>query len=223
MVDFDQVIRKRRSVRGYDPKRRVPAAVLNECLELAQQAPSNCNVQPWRVFVASGEKLDSLREKLTTAFTTGTPSPSTELPMDTFEGVYRDLQVECAKELYGKMGVPRDDQPARFKAHARNFAFFGAPHAAIVCMHKSFGLGVALDVGMWVQTFMLVLASRGIGSCPQASLRAYPEVIRQELAIPDDLHILCGVSFGYEDAKVAANQARMPRSKLSINVKLRDA
>ncbi len=216
MYDLDKTIRERRSVRGFLPK-PVPRDVLEEVLELAQHAPSNCNVQPWRVYIASGDTLEKLRSALVHAVTTG-ESPTMVAPMDEFFGGYREKQVACAVELYGKMGIERGDQLGRLKASLRNFEFFDAPHVAYICMDRSFGLGVALDVGMYVQTLMLAMQSRGISSCAQASLRAYPELVAEHLGIPDGEQILCGLSFGYEDAKVAANETRQPRDPISSNV-----
>ncbi len=219
MHDLDDTIRQRRSVRGYLPDKLVPAAVLREALELAQAAPSNCNVQPWRVFVASGAACRRLRLKLTTAISVGELG-GMEDPADQFPEPYRKLQVECAVALYREMGIERGDHAGRMRAMLRNFEFFDAPHVAIVCMEKSYGLGVALDVGMWVQTFMLALWSRGVASCPQASLRQYPDILRQELDISPALRIMCGVSFGYEDPAVPANRCRQTRDPIAANVRL---
>jgi nitroreductase len=218
--DLDETIRTRRSVRGFLPERPVPNSILEEALELARCSPSNCNVQPWEVFVASGKVRDRLRESLVHAVTSGV-APDGTTPIDTFDGDHRRRQIACAVEMYGKMGIARDDGAGRLRAHLRNFELFDAPQVAIVCMKKSFGIGVALDVGMWVQTFMLALWSRGVGSCAQASLRLYPSIIKEILAIPEDLEILCGVSFGYEDVTVPANQTRQPREPLSTQVHFR--
>ncbi len=214
--DFDEVVRQRRSVRGFkaDP---VPEDVIDACLALAQQSPSNCNVQPWRVYLASGAARDRVREGMLRAFAEGRYEEM-EHPIDDFVGDYRKRQVACAVEMYGKMGIARDDKQGRVDAHARNFALFDAPHVAIVCMDRSFGLGVALDVGMWVQTFMLALTSRGVGSCPQAALRAYSNLLQAELEIPANELVLCGVSFGYEDEDVPVNATRQPRDPIGSNV-----
>ncbi|MGB5702045.1 MAG: nitroreductase [Polyangiales bacterium] len=220
MYDLDETIAERRSVRGFLPE-PVPRVVLEEVLALAQRAPSNCNVQPWRVYIASGDTLRRLRGALVEAASSGT-SQGMAGTMDAFFGGYRDKQVACAVELYGKMGIARDDRDGRKWAMLRNFEFFDAPHVAYVCMAKTFGIGVALDVGMYVQTLMLAMQSRGIGSCAQAALRAFPEVVGAHLAIPDDEQILCGVSFGYEDPKVPANQTRQPRDPITGNVFFRD-
>lgn len=220
MYDLDKAICERRSVRGFLPK-PVPREVLEEVLALAQRAPSNCNVQPWRVYIASGDTIERLRAALVAAAMKA-DSPAMLAPVDEFVGDYRKKQIACAVELYGKMGIERGDRLGRFNASLRNFQFFDAPHVAYVCMSKSFGIGVALDVGMYVQTLMLAMHSRGVGSCAQASLRAFPELVAAHLGIPDEEQILCGLSFGYEDPSVAANQTRQPRDPISANVFFRD-
>ncbi len=216
MPDFDDVVLGRRSVRGFVPD-LIARDVLEEVFALAQHAPSNCNVQPWQVFVASGARCRQLSDAMTARADAGDFGDPEDL-MDTFEGAHRKLQIECAAEMYGHMGVARDDMPARMRAARRNFELFDAPHVAIVCMRKRYGLGVALDVGMYVQTLMLSLWSRGIGSCAQASLRQYPTLIRSELGIDSDLRVMCGLSFGYEDVSVPANRTRQRREPLATNV-----
>jgi len=222
MDALDDVILARRSVRGFVRDRPVPSAVLREALALAQHAPSNCNVQPWRVYLASGAACERLRTALTAAVDGG-ERPSPEDPIDIFPGDYRPLQVACAVTLYGAMGIERGDAAGRARAMRRNFELFDAPHAALVCMERSFGVGVALDVGMYVQTFMLALTARGVGTCPQASLRDYPRLVRNGLGIPDHLRILCGLAIGYEDRAVPANLARPGRAPLDANVVFVDA
>ena len=216
MYDLDKAIVERRSVRGFLPK-PVPQPVLDEVFALAQHAPSNCNVQPWRVYVASGVARDGLRKALVEAIARGEP-PNMEHPIDDFFDGYRQKQIDCAVELYGHMGVARHDKEGRFSASLRNFEFFDAPHVAYICMSKSFGIGVALDVGMYVQSLMLLMWSRGIASCPQAALRSYPAIVGEHLGVPEDEQILCGLSFGYEDVEVPANRTRQPRDAVSANV-----
>ena len=222
MFDLDQTIRERRSVRGYFADRPVPRSVLEEALELAQRAPSNCNVQPWRVFVATGPARDRLRVALCEAVSAG-QMPDAEDALDSFEGPYRRLQVDCAVTMYREMGIARDDYEGRMRATLRNFELFDAPHVAIVCMHKNFGVRVALDVGAYVQTLLLALWSRGVASCAQASLSSYPTIVRRELSIPDDLRVLCGISFGYEDPAISANNTRQARAPVTENVTFLDS
>lgn len=217
MFDLDETIRSRRSVRGFLRDQPVAATLLQEAFSLAQQAPSNCNVQPWRVFVAKGDSLSRLRAAMCAALDGG-DFGNPEDPIDRFPGDYKKLQIECATQLYTHMGIARDDQLGRLYGLRRNFELFDAPHIAVICMEEHFGLGVALDVGMYVQTLMLALHARGIGSCAQASMRHYPDIVRRELGIRNDLRILCGVSFGYEDKEVPANRTVQSRNQIANNV-----
>ncbi len=216
MVDFDDVVTHRRSIRAFDPERRVPESTLREVLELAQRAPSNCNAQPWQVLIVSGERKKQLSRRLVEAAEAGRARD--ESPTPDFVGVHRRRQIACAVTLYGQLGVAREDREGRERANLRNFEFFDAPHLAAICMDRSFGLGVALDVGAYLQTLMLALWSRGIGSCAQASLRAYSALVADELGIPADLRILCGVSFGYACEDAAANRVFQDRSSIDEHV-----
>ena len=217
MSPFEELVRTRRSIRGFVPDREVSHTELLDILHAAQWTPSNCNVQPWRNFIVRGERCKRVRGRLLKELDKGNLGKP-EDPVDSFKGNYRSLQVECALTLYGSMGITREDKVGRFKALRRNFEFFDAPHIMLICLDKAFGIGVAMDVGMYVQTLMLLMHERGIGTCPQASLRQYPDILRDELAISSDLRILCGISFGYEDPSIQANSARQKRQGLDKNV-----
>jgi len=141
-----------------------------------------------------------------------------EDPIDSFYGEYRDLQIDCGKRLYSAMGIEREDHGGRLHALRRNYEFFDAPTVAIIGMNKVFGLGVALDVGMFAQTFMLALTENGVACCAQASLRHYPGILRDVLGVPDEVRILCGVAFGYEAPDIGANQVRQDRVQLDKRV-----
>lgn len=216
-MNLDEAMRDRRSVRGFLPK-PVPQEILHEVFELAQHAPSNCNVQPWRVFVASGAVRDELSSRLVKATHEAIAKGGAGLRVFRFEDDYRRLQIECAVELYEQMGVARDDQEGRVRGIVRNYELFDAPHVAIICMEKVFDISVALDVGMYMQNLLLALWSRGIAACPQAALTAHEEISRELLGIPDNLQLLCGISFGYEDKDVPANRARQKREPVERNV-----
>ena len=221
-MSLAEALRQRRSVRGYRPD-PVPQAVLDEVFGLAQLAPSNCNIQPWKVFVASGAMRDELRKRMVEHVTKGDPIQPDFEHLPNFEGVYRKRQVDCAVELYNNMGIARDDREGRARASLRNFELFDAPHVAFIGMERQFGVTVALDVGMYIQTLMLVMTSFGIGSCAQGSMRYYPQDVRDLFGEPDSTAILCGISFGYEDESVAANRTRVGREPLGESVRFRDS
>ena len=217
---LERVVHTRRSVRGFLPD-PVPEPTLRAVFELAQRTPSNCNVQPWRCYVASGETCARVRAGLLERVDARVPPSFDFADANSFAGDYRRLQIECAVALYSEMGIERDDRAGRFRALRRNFELFDAPHVVFIGMLRSFGIQVALDVGAYLQTLMLAMTAHGISSCPQGSLRNYPDLVREVFDVPEEVGILCGISFGYEDPAVPANRTRVGREPLETNVVFR--
>ena len=221
-LNLIDAIYARRSVRGY-LDREVPRKVLHRIFEIAQQSPSNCNVQPWKVYVATGALKDRLRDQMVANTASGVPpNPDYEYRGD-FVDEYRKRQVECAVALYSNMGVERGDKDGRMRAVLRNFEFFDAPYIAFIGMDQKFGTTVAIDVGMWAQTLMLTMVAFGLHSCPMGTMRNYPDMVREAFGIEDGTKILFGISFGYEDQAVAANATRTTRDPISTNVVVRSS
>ena len=215
-----EAVYERRSVRGFLDK-EIPQDVLNRIFEIAQKAPSNCNVQPWKVYVASGELKDKLKQKMVENVTSGVDANPDYPYRSTFENEYRKRQVDCAVALYSSMDIGRDDKEGRMRASLRNFEFFDAPYIAFIGMNPAFGTTVAIDVGMWAQTLMLTMVSFGLHSCPMGTMRNYPDLVREAIQDKDETRILFGISFGYEDVKVAANNTRTSREEIAANIEFR--
>jgi nitroreductase len=112
------------------------------------------------------------------------------------------------------MGVARSDAVGRKLAYIRNHAFFDAPHAVLIFMPEPFDTREAADIGMYAQTLMLVLTSRGIASCAQGALGLFPDIVREQLDVSSNYKLLFGISFGYEDHDVKANAARVDRARI---------
>ena len=212
MTELDKVVRERRSTRLFLRDKPVPRELLEDALSLAMRAPSNSNVQPWRVFIASGPRRDRLVEALL-------EEAAIELPVTTgLPETFLPLRRELGALVYGSMGIARHDADARRLAQLRNWEFFRAPVGAAVCMHRDLGLVDALGVGMFLQTFVLALTERGLGSCVQVSIAAYPDILREHLGIPDELTVLCGMSIGYPNPAFPANSLTVPRNPVDTNV-----
>lgn len=212
MTEFDEVVRQRRSTRLFLRDKPVPRELLDEALELAMRAPSNSNVQPWRVFIASGPARDRVVEALL-------EEASIELPVTTgLPESFLPLRQELGALVYGSMGIARHDKDARRLAQLRNWEFFRAPVGAVVCMHRDLGLVDAVGVGMFLQTLVLALTERGLGTCVQVSIAAYPEILRAHLGIPEELTVLCGLAIGYPDPAFAGNNLVVPRNPVDANV-----
>ena len=217
MTEFDDVVRQRRSTRMFLRDKPVPRELLDEAFALAMRAPSNSNVQPWRVFVASGPRRDRLVEALL-------EEAAVELPVTTgIPESYLPLRQELGALVYGSMGISRHDKEGRRLAQLRNWEFFRAPVGAVVCMHRDLGTVDAVGVGMFLQTLVLALTERGLGTCVQVSIAAYPEVLRAHLDIPEDLTVLCGLSIGYPDPAFPANNLATPRNPVESNVVFLDS
>nr|WP_082954989.1 nitroreductase [Mycobacterium mantenii] len=209
---FDDVVLRRHSTRMFLPDKQVPRRLLQEALTLAMRAPSNSNVQPWHVFLTTGARRERLGAALAAAVRATSP-PSLGLPES-----HNQLRRQLGALLYGAMGVARDDAAGRRTAQLRNWDFFNAPVAGIVCMHRDLGLPDAIGVGMFLQTLLLALTDRGLDSCVQVSTALYPDVARGQLGIPDELVVLCGLCIGYEDPTFVANHLDIPRNPVTDNV-----
>jgi nitroreductase len=214
---IEKLLHTRRSIRGFT-QQPVPEEVLRKIFELGQLAPSNCNVQPWRTFVASGAAKDRLKMALTTQVRNQVPSNPDYPYNDRFDEPYRGHQIRCAVALFKEMSIERDDKEGRARANLRNYEFFDAPHVAFIGMQRQFREPVAIDIGIYLQSLMLAMTAFGIGCCAQGSLRNYPDIVRQEFGISNDIAILVGLSFGYEDTRIDANRVRMTREPCESNV-----
>jgi nitroreductase len=211
MFDLDQCILERHSTRLFLPQ-PVPRDLLDEALALAVHAPSNSNIQPWHMVVATGPRRDRLVAALLAAAQSGPPN------IPSIPESFKHYRAELGAQVYGAMGISREDTEGHRAAELRNWEFFRAPLAGIVCMHKDLGPADALSVGMCLQTFLLALTSRGLGSCVEVSITGYPDVVRSQLDIPAELSILCGVAVGYPDPDFAANKLRVARDPFAKNV-----
>ncbi len=213
---FSEVVKSRRSIRGFRPD-PVPADKLQEIFELAQRAPSNCNTQPWKLWVVSGERCNALRKKVNAAWNNG--EMSMDFPYDgQYDGVYKDRQYGAANALYSAHGIKREDKAERNRVFLKNFEFFDAPHVAFVFLPEPFGIREAADLGMYAQNLMLSMAAAGVGSCPQTALSFMADMIREELEIDASNKLLFGISFGYPDPGHPANACVTERASADTTV-----
>jgi len=216
MYDLEQAINERRSIRMFLPDKPVPRELVDQALELAIRAPSNSNVQPWHLRLVSGAARDRLVAALLDE-ASSKPPVVPELPE-----LFAHLRRELGAKVYGSMGITRDDAEGRRIAVLRNWEFFRAPLAGIVCMHRDLHYVDSVGVGMFLQTFLLALTAHGLGTCVQVSIAGYPEIVREQLSISDEYAILCGLAIGYPDPTFPANTLRTDRNPIEHNVVFHD-
>ena len=212
-MNVSEAILRRRTIRAFKDE-PVPEEILREVLELARYAPSNSNTQPWRIDIVSGEARQRLQADIFNEINAGTkPYPAFPPGGSGLKGRYKERQRECAFTYYGAVGIDREDKKARAKLSLKNWEFFGAPHAAFLSYPETMHRANAIDIGIFLQTLMLLFVERGIASCPQGALAAYPGPVKAMLPIPEGNAILCGLSFGYPDldAQINSDAAKMDR------------
>lgn len=203
----------RRSVRAFYPD-HVPEETIRRILSVTLATPSNCNVQPWHIHIVSGDALASWSKALLDAARAGTPPDHEIDDAGPYTGVYRERQIDAAKQLFAAQGIARDDMDGRMASLLRNYAFFGAPHVALFCVPDWAGPREIADCGQAMQSFMMAAMAAGLGSCPQGSLGGYASTTRDLLDIPEDQRILAGISFGYADDTHQTASVRPPRCRI---------
>jgi len=210
-MDLTTALRERHSARAFQtlvPTRdSVERAVSN-----ASTAPSSKNGQPWKLFVALGDATDRIRDRLCACFDNGvvaTPdyrySP-VEMPPEMMERARA-----CGFGLFAHKGIARDDKPARRENDRENFRLFGAPGVAILTLPRVAEKGTFLDGGLFLAQFLLALRGEGYEATPMYSVAGYPDILRQEMSIPDDRLVVCAVAFGTEDPSAHVNAFRTGR------------
>src|SRR6516165_10959427 len=144
MLNLDDAIRSRHSTRMFLPQ-PVPRELVEEALALAQCAPSNSNIQPWHIYFVFGAR----RDRLVTALTDEAKRRPPKIPP--LPASFQHFRSELGAQVYGAMGISREDTARHAAAVLRNWEFFRAPVAGIVCMHRDLGPADALSVGMFLQ------------------------------------------------------------------------
>jgi nitroreductase len=218
---FASLVRERHSCRAFKPD-PVPRNKIVQLLELAQSTPSDCNIQPWKTTVVGGSALEALRNAMYERASSGAAPVADISPIASYSGVYQERRRACGWTLYETLGIERGDRAASGKQALENFRFFGAPHLVLITTHASLGARGMLDCGGYVTNLLLAAQALGIATVPQASIAYRADVLRDQLQIPEDDLIVCGVSLGWADRDHLANSYRMSRASIDEVVRFVD-
>lgn len=200
----------RHSIREFESK-QIPESILNEIFETALRAPSWKNSQPWEIHLVTGAAKDRMAGRLTAEARSGNP-PRPDSPWtDGYPSDVRKRMFELGMKVYGVAGIDRKDKAARDNFMLRNFEFFGAPVAMFLTTRLDMSFWTALDVGCFLQTVMLLAREKGLGTCPQAALGAYPDIVRSELRLDEKHHVVVGMSLGCPKTTSDLNRFHTPR------------
>jgi len=210
----DEAIAGRRSTRRFLSE-GVPKETVASLLELGAMAPSGTNVQPWKVYALSGAAKEELSRAIMKKFDDGEQE---QREYDYYPKVWEEPWLsrrrKIGKSLYGVLGISKDDKEGVKRQMARNFTFFDAPVGLIFTMDRIFGLGMFMDIGMFMENVMVAARARGLDTCPQAFFADYPDTIRKRLGIGQNEIIVCGMALGYADPEAPENTLKADREPL---------
>lgn len=212
-MDVIAAMAERRSVRGFKST-PVPKETLQKILALAGRSASFTNTQPWEVAVVTGQTRDLLSQKLMDAAVGGVRGHS-EVP---YPKHWPEAAAERSKthniNRFAALGIARDDTEKRETLRLRNFEFFGAPCAMFIFMDQEYGPWSTMDIGIFLQSIALAAVGHGLGTCFQASLSNYPEIVKEALGVPEHKKLLVGLSIGHPDPDAPLNAYHSSRMAL---------
>jgi len=212
-MNVSQAVAQRISVRAFRPD-PVPATLVREILEAAARAPSGGNLQPWRVHALAGAPLAALKARVRENPFGETPEYDV-YPPNLWEPL-RTRRFQCGEDLYATIGIPREDKPARLAQLAKNGELFGAPVGLFFSLNRKVGPPQWSDVGMLMQTIMLLAVERGLDTCAQEYWARYPQTLAEVLNLPEDHMSFSGMALGYRDPEAAINTLRTRRDPFEV-------
>ena len=205
----EDAITSRRSIRCFLPD-PVGRETVEHLLAVASRAPSGTNIQPWKVYVVAGEAKAALSATILEAY------DSVRDGDEKFEREYNYYPLEFTEihlarrrkigwDLYGLLGIAKGEKDKMHTQHRRNFMFFDAPVGLVFTIDRALQIGSWLDYGMFLQNIMVAARGLGLHTCPQVAFANYHVLIREQLGIPEDEVVICGMSLGTADAEAIEN------------------
>lgn len=212
----------RRSIRAF-LDRPVDGALLREILDKARRSPSGGNVQPWHSLVLTGVPLKELVDHLAVSaipYGRAAMAPEYAIYPSDLCGAYEERRVAVGEAMYNALGIARDDKKGRLAQFVANYRAFDAPVLMLIHTPRYMGPPQWADIGMWLQTVMLLLREAGLDSCAQEAWAVYQFQIREVVDIPAEHILFCGLSIGWRDPNAAVNRFPVDRAALSETARL---
>ncbi|MDO8472406.1 MAG: nitroreductase, partial [Dehalococcoidia bacterium] len=211
-LDVIEAIKNRRSIRAFKSD-SVPKGLLEKVIQDSLHSPSHSNIQPWHLVVVGGKAMESLKQALVEKTRSGDRGAS-DVILPEPAGVLRERRRALMKQIYGSLGISREDEDKRALWWQNMDRFFGAPSAVIVSLERAMLPRGLVDVGLIAQTLMLSAHGYGLSTCTVAHVVHHPAVLRRLLNIPDSEVIICGIAIGYPDLNAPVNQFRSAREPI---------
>jgi len=216
-MDIYSAVESRRAVRAFSDQ-PVSTDVLKRVLGAASRAPSGGNLQPWNSYVLTGASLAEVKKRTAERIAAGDPGDEREFEMypPDLTSPYRERRRAAAEQRYRVLGISCGDEQDRRDAVAANWNCFGAPAALFCYIDRAMGSAQWADIGMYLQTTMLLFRAEGLHSCPQLAWTVYRTTVAQVVSPPEEHVLVCGMSIGYEDPTLGS--VRIGRAPLAETV-----
>jgi len=214
-VTIEEAILGRKSCRAFLPT-EVPRASVERLLALASRAPSDSNVQPWKVRVVQGRLRQRISDDVVAAHFAGAPySEDYQYSPLVWREPYRARRRKLGFDLYATLGIVKGDKEGMLRQHARNYLFFDAPVGLFFSLDRDQGQGAWIDIGAFMQTFMLAARSMGLATCGLQSFAKFHEIVARHLGIGDEEVLVCGMGLGFADEGAAVNSLVSERAPIT--------
>lgn len=194
----------------------VPQDMLMEILEKARRTASGGNLQPWEVHVMTGKTLEEFVAHGVKYATEGNQDEPTHAayPPKLWEPM-RSRRYKLGEDMYALLGIGKDDKFGRMAQFMENMKFFRAPVGIIITGHKKLEAPQHMDIGIYLQSLMLLAREHGLHTAPQGWWRNWHSVCHKFLDIPEDQEVMVGMALGYGDETANVNNLRADRAPLS--------
>ncbi|CAH0992477.1 Nitrobenzene nitroreductase [Sinobacterium norvegicum] len=219
-ITVSQALQHRQSARDFQ-QRPVDKSVIKEIIELAGLSASGSNIQPWHLYVLTGDALEQALASVGEQIMSGGGDTAEFPPYPAkLEADYLDNRNQCANKMYQALDISREDKGKRIEQVMKNFNFFGAPVGVFITMDRCMGDAQCLDIGILMQSLMLLAEERGLSTCPQVSWTAWPNMVRRALDINRDEKLMAGIALGYA-TEHPVNQLQQSRDAIEKIASLR--
>src|SRR5690606_7886140 len=212
----DQAITSRHSVRAFK-NTPLDTQTIKDILNIACRAPSGNNIQPWKVYVVTGQKREALIQKVCAAQKEIFSNPeNADLYQETFKyypikwtSPFIERRRENGWSLYGLLGIQKGEQNKMQQQLLRNYQLFDAPVGLFFTANTILETGSKMDIAMMIQNVMIAGKARGIDSCPPDSLQPFRHVVADVLRIAQEEELGFAIVLGDDEPVQVVNQLRI--------------
>jgi nitroreductase len=210
-MNVTDAVLSRSSIRSF-LSNPVPDQLIKDLLEKSSRAASGGNLQPWKIFVINNSSMSNFLEFQKNW--TKPETPAYDIYPPKLKEPYRTSRFELGEQMYKLLGIGREDKDARIAQVMKNFKFFGAPCAFFCFVDRQMGPPQWSDLGMFLQTFMLLAKEAGLDTCAQEAWSMKHDSVSKFVKADDTDILFCGMAIGYRDDTALVNSLESERRPL---------